>query len=125
MSKCNFLDCTKVNKSAYYCSRHAKEVKRIERKGVARYLLGGVCVSCGSTKRLEFDHIDPSTKLFNISECAGRPMQVFLDEVAKCQLLCSSCHTDKSILDRPEQTWNTRGTGHIDIDLEAINRMRF
>jgi len=119
------LDCTSETKSAYYCSRHAVEVKRIERRGIAKYILGGCCKKCGSTKRLEFDHIDPSTKLFNISECGGRTMESFLDEVNKCQLLCHPCHIEKSISEKPEITWDTRRTGDVDIDLDAINRIKF
>lgn len=125
MSKCNMTDCTVETKSAYYCARHAAEVKRIERRGVAKYLLGGKCVGCGSKKRLEFDHIDPSTKMFNISESAGRTMESFLEEVDKCQLLCHPCHVEKSVGERVEQTWDTRQSGGLDIDIDAINRIKF
>ena len=124
-NKCHFIDCTVITKSAYYCSRHAAEVKRIERRGVAKYILGGKCVSCGSKKRLEFDHIDPATKLFNISECHAKSWESFMDEVGKCQLLCRWCHVEKSISEKPEQTWDTRQSGGLDIDIDAINRIKF
>ena len=125
MSKCNMTDCTVKTKSAYYCARHAVEVKRIERKAVAKYILGGVCVACGTKKRLEFDHVDPSTKSFNISECAGRTWESFMEEVGKCQLLCRPCHIEKSIAERESQTWSTRQSGSVDIDMDAINRIKF
>lgn len=125
MSKCNMTDCTVGTKSAYYCARHAAEVKRIERRGVAKYLLGGKCVECGSKKRLEFDHIDPSTKKFNISECGGRTFDSFINEVSKCQLLCRACHIEKSIKEKPELTWDTRQSSGLDIDIDAINRIKF
>lgn len=118
-------DCTVQTKGAYYCARHAVEVKRIERKGIAKYILGGKCVSCGSKKRLEFDHIDSSTKEFNISECGGRTFDSFINEVSKCQLLCHACHVEKSIKEKPIQTWDTRATGNLDIDIDAINRIKF
>lgn len=57
---------------------------------------GGRCVVCGSVDKLEFDHIDPSTKLFDISGGATRKMEVLLEEVDKCQLLCRGCHIEKS-----------------------------
>lgn len=37
-----------------------------ERRNKGLKLLGGVCVKCGTTENLQFDHIDPATKLFNI-----------------------------------------------------------
>ena len=58
--------------------------------------LGGKCVECGCTKELEFDHIDPSTKSFNIAAGYTKPKEVLLSEVAKCQLLCNKCHIEKS-----------------------------
>lgn len=33
--------------------------------------LGGRCVECGATERLEFDHRDPSTKLFSLGKRWG------------------------------------------------------
>lgn len=118
-------DCIVETKSAYYCARHAVEIKRIERKAIAKYILGGKCIKCGTKKRLEFDHIDPSTKLFNISECGGRTWKSFITEVEKCQLLCRPCHIEKSISDRGDITWDTRRTGDLDIDIEAINRIKW
>ena len=61
--------------------------------------LGGVCVKCGSSDCLEIDHVDPRTKLFTVS-CGYRysPDRLWA-EVAKCQLLCKKCHTEKSALD--------------------------
>jgi len=58
--------------------------------------LGGKCVECGSTKALEFDHIDPKTKSFNISAGYNKPKEVLEKELSKCQLLCNKCHIEKS-----------------------------
>jgi hypothetical protein len=58
--------------------------------------LGGKCVECGCTDSLEFDHIDPSTKSFNIAAGYTKPKEVLLEEVAKCQLLCNKCHIEKT-----------------------------
>lgn len=66
----------------------------------AEYLaqLGGKCVYCGAVDRLQFDHIDPSTKLFTISGQGWSKSKTRLDaEVRKCQLLCESCHTTKTL----------------------------
>jgi hypothetical protein len=58
--------------------------------------LGGKCVECGCTETLQFDHIDPSTKSFNIATGYTKPKEVLLEEVAKCQLLCNKCHIEKT-----------------------------
>lgn len=58
--------------------------------------LGGKCVECGCTETLEFDHIDPSTKSFNISAGYHKPKEVLEEELSKCQLLCNKCHIEKS-----------------------------
>jgi hypothetical protein len=58
--------------------------------------LGGKCVECGCTETLEFDHIDPSTKSFNISAGYHKPKEVLEEELEKCQLLCNKCHIEKS-----------------------------
>lgn len=62
-------------------------------------LLGGHCAKCGSGDRLEFDHIDPATKLFHISSKAEGGMQAIEGELAKCQLLCLPCHRSKNSVD--------------------------
>lgn len=62
-------------------------------------LLGGQCLKCGSVYNLEFDHIDPTTKLFPISNLLSHAWDVVLVEVKKCQLLCSDCHKKKTAID--------------------------
>lgn len=75
-----------------YHIRRAKAIKQ----------LGSVCVQCNEadTTLLEFDHIDPSTKLFvigrRLSAISEKRLQV---ELNKCQLLCKSCHFEKSKID--------------------------
>jgi len=59
--------------------------------------MGGKCVLCGSTEKLEFDHIDPEQKSFNVGDrLSNRSEEIIRKELAKCQLLCSSCHKSKS-----------------------------
>lgn len=64
-------------------------------------ILGGKCNKCGVARVLQLDHVDPSTKSFDIS---GK-MLVFswtriLDELRKCQLLCVTCHKEKTIAEQ-------------------------
>jgi ribosomal protein S27AE len=60
-------------------------------------LLGGKCNKCGSAEELEIDHVDRKQKSFEISKIWALAREKFLAELAKCQLLCKSCHRIKSI----------------------------
>lgn len=71
------------------------------RKALALEILGGKCVRCGSADQLEFDHIDPATKSFTITHRMLLGWGRVLAELAKCQLLCDSCHIAKTIEDGP------------------------
>jgi 5-methylcytosine-specific restriction endonuclease McrA len=62
--------------------------------------MGGKCVECGSTEKLEVDHIDPATKLCNPTRLWSRTDEFIRAELAKCQLLCKSCHQKKTSAER-------------------------
>lgn len=72
----------------------------VVRMAAATEYLGGCCVDCGSTKRLEFDHVDPQTKEFPVTKACTIAEDRFWAEVAKCVLRCNRCHKKKTGLDR-------------------------
>jgi hypothetical protein len=56
---------------------------------------GGACVLCGYSKCLramDFHHLDPSTKRFNIASSHNRSWEALRLELDKCMLICSNCH---------------------------------
>lgn len=61
----------------------------------AKFFRDKSCVKCGSKEDLELDHIDPklkvSHKIWSWSEDRR------LAEIAKCQVLCSTCHLVKTV----------------------------
>ena len=66
-----------------------------------REAFGNKCVKCGATENLHFDHIDPSTKVDSIGNMANsKGYSKCYEEALKCQLLCSTCHKNKSIENR-------------------------
>ena len=67
-----------------------------QRRGEALERLGGKCVACGTPEELEIDHIDPAQKSFGISKFWSVSKLKFDKELSKCQLLCKSCHEEKS-----------------------------
>lgn len=55
------------------------------------------CESCGYDEHregLEFHHVDPTTKLFNISSYKTSSIERLKREIEKCKLLCSRCHSE-------------------------------
>lgn len=65
------------------------------------YLETHPCVKCGEAEIifLDFDHIDPKTKSFNIPAMTNgtAAWEAILDEIAKCQVLCVKCHRRKTL----------------------------
>src|SRR5215470_14817083 len=69
--------------------REYQRQRRHERLALARERLGGRCIRCGATQKLQFDHIDRAAKVANISEITSWSLDRFRAEVDKCQLLCA------------------------------------
>ena len=58
------------------------------------YFKGKFCVICGSSSNLELDHIDRSTKVSHSIWSWTKQRQEL--ELKKCQILCKSCHRQKT-----------------------------
>jgi 5-methylcytosine-specific restriction endonuclease McrA len=86
---------------AAYMRGYIRERRRWRRQRLIE-MLGGECVRCGTTDDLEFDHIDPSTKLFAVGSDMSRAWAKLVEEALKTQLLCRPCHVEKGREDRPE-----------------------
>lgn len=62
-------------------------------------LKGGKCERCGYDKNiaaLEFHHLDPSTKSFQLDSrhLSNTTREKILEELDKCILVCSNCHRE-------------------------------
>ena len=59
---------------------------------------GGKCYICGYNKyngALDFHHISPDKKLFNLSlRGLTKGIKTIIEEAKKCVLLCSNCHRE-------------------------------
>lgn len=76
--------------------------RKDERRAKAIELLGGKCVTCGTTERLQFDHIKNDRQGYGglISYLLKTRWERLLAELEKCQLLCISCHAVKTGADK-------------------------
>ena len=83
------------------------------RKKLLKEKMGGKCVKCGATEYLQFDHINPSEKSYNITNNLHR--KDLDEELKKCQLLCWDCHMEKT-----KNDWLS-GNLYVGISKERIN----
>ena len=88
----------KLNREDYNAYMRVYILKRYHaRRKAALKQLGGKCCKCGSTKKLELDHIDRKKKSFSISKLWSVAKKRFDKELSKCQVLCHPCHEEKTI----------------------------
>lgn len=83
----------KKRKNVEYVQRRRHKIKEM-----AIEYKGGCCQCCGyskSKRALEFHHLDPTEKDFNISHKGhSRSWERVKKELDKCILLCSNCHAE-------------------------------
>jgi len=86
-----------LEKKLAYCSANGVR-KRKALKEVAVEYLGGKCSNCSYDKciaALEFHHVDPTQKDFNISRYYKKDFTDELKaELDKCILICANCHRE-------------------------------
>jgi hypothetical protein len=99
-SRCR--DCSRVwyvkNRVQHMANvkRHNEERRRVVKMELTRYLESHPCVDCRETdiRCLEFDHVDPAQKAYNVSSMlrSQRPWKEILKEIEKCDVRCANCH---------------------------------
>jgi predicted nucleic acid-binding Zn ribbon protein len=117
MKKCIVCDDTISGQKKLYCSNkckqkhhydrvkeqtntyHSQTIRAYRRKVYLIDYLGGCCKVCKYNKNLsalEFHHRDPNIKdsQLDIRTLSNRSMKYILEEISKCDLLCSNCHRE-------------------------------
>jgi transposase len=105
----------------YRCKRCRMERVMRRRRKLKELLVaeaGGRCCICGydrHVRALEFHHIDPETKRFQISwNGVTQSLETLRREARKCVLLCSNCHAEveDGVATLPARVSTTNGPMH-------------
>ena len=78
---------------SYYLKHEAK--RRQQFRELLRVAKDRPCADCGQRFPpyvMDFDHRDPTSKRFRVSEMGSRNLAVFKTECEKCDVVCANCH---------------------------------
>lgn len=89
----------KISKAGVVCQRN----RRAKQKEWVDYIkVSTGCEECGYNAHpaaLDFDHIDRSTKSFDVSQYVGaKSDEAIMAEIRKCRVLCANCHRIKTVI---------------------------
>ncbi len=95
-------------------SRPAMNAKKKRQRKAKRLYIRGMkmrpCADCGVEYdwwKMQYDHVDPSTKLHNLSKAHSQSWATIHSEIAKCDVVCALCHADRT--HKGKHFLNTRG----------------
>lgn len=69
-----------------------------EKRAIIKDLKSVPCSDCSRDYPwyvMDFDHVS-GKKSGNVSRMLGRPLNVILDEISKCEVVCSNCHRERT-----------------------------
>lgn len=100
---CENVDCKEYHKKTKSKRLKYKELYNKELRELSISLKSNPCKDCGKTFHhcaMDFDHVK-GKKIENIANLVhSGKKQLFLEEVEKCELVCSNCHRVR--------TWNRK-----------------
>ena len=83
----------KKNKEKRYAS--IKKWQKEARKKIQKIKESNPCMDCGQKYPyyvMDYDHREGEEKEFTVAHYTGKAWQRVLNEIAKCDLVCSNCH---------------------------------
>jgi len=87
-----------ANNTKYYLDRN-REQRTNNREWYQEIKNNTPCAKCNVAYpyyMMDYDHIDPSTKIRCIATMMGFSKKAILEEIVKCELLCANCHRKKT-----------------------------
>ena len=91
-------DSLRYQKNKEHRKSQVKERNDKHQSMVREIKLEKGCSHCGTKEdvtRLQFHHVDSSSKKFNIAESRSNSWENIEKEMAKCIILCQECHTNE------------------------------
>lgn len=85
-----------ANKPAYNARRTAQRTKLIKEM---QELKNVPCADCGVKYPyyvMDFDHLPEHVKIAQVGHLANRSRRRMLEEAAKCEVVCSNCHRERT-----------------------------
>lgn len=79
-------------------AKQRNKAARERKRAILHVAKSRPCSDCGNTYPpcvMDFDHINKATKKFDVGRGAGNSgvtEKIFLEEIAKCDLVCANCH---------------------------------
>lgn len=95
--KRSVVTSTRYNKTEAGKAQAKRQRERLTLRHAARVALARAsgCADCGRHDSLQFHHLDPATKRVNVARMVSYSDAAFWIEVAKCIVVCQSCHTKR------------------------------
>jgi len=97
--------CHKIQKNDYRKSNidavqeHDRSRYRTKKKFLDSLKEGKPCLDCGGVFhhwQMEYDHRPGTVKIRNVSNMKHYLLDKIMEEIAKCDLVCSNCHQDRT-----------------------------
>jgi Zn finger protein HypA/HybF involved in hydrogenase expression len=87
-----------------YWREKALQHNKERRHFVKEYKSKCSCKKCGDARPyvLDFHHIDPSTKLFDLGDTSKKGIKKLQEEIDKCVVLCKNCHSEFHYLEKEQ-----------------------
>jgi hypothetical protein len=73
-----------------------KKQNQIKREYIDNYKKQHCCVKCNESRYyvLDFHHVDPNSKKFNLGDATKHGLNRIKEELIKCIILCRNCHSE-------------------------------
>jgi hypothetical protein len=100
---CNSCNNVRGTGSKRRYDARVRGVTRAEIRAVITQAKDIPCADCGvryPSYVMQFDHLDPSQKLFNIGSFTNQTMSQVVAEIAKCEVVCANCHAIRTHTER-------------------------
>ena len=94
-----WLSPESFEKQVQWARASSKKVMTERRKFFQEYKVNKGCCDCGYNAHpaaLQFDHVPGTKKLFEMSHI-GRPWELLMEEMKKCEVVCANCHSIRTL----------------------------